>query len=291
MNPFALSGGKFLGFYLLVSLAVIAAVALLTRGRGGPAPRVSELTADPYGIGVLREGLPEAIRLAVFNLLDRGLLARQPDGRLATAREDADDLVRRPLDKALLRRCRKPATPAEILADRGALAAADAYEERLATQGLLPDAAARSWRWTVRLGACAFLALVAATKYGIAVSQGRTNTDFLVILPALACIGVFLVSRSRRTPTGEQAFADLRALANRLWQRAETLKPGGATNEALLLASVFGLWALPSQAFPFIEDVFPRPKPDNSSGDSGGSSDSSDGGGGCGGGCGGCGSD
>jgi uncharacterized protein (TIGR04222 family) len=291
VNPFLYSGGKFLLFYVLLSGLVIVAVAWMGRGRSGPTPRISELTADPYGIAVLREGPLEAIRIAVFNLLDRGLVERRDDGCLVTARPDAADLVRRPLDKAVLQRCRQPSTPGEVLDHPAAQREARIYEMSLVGRGLLPDTADVARRWTLRLAACTFLALVALAKFALAVSQGRTNTTFLLIVTAFACLGVFLVSRSRRTPSGERALADLKAIASRLWQRAETLKPGGATNEALLLASVFGLWALPSQAFPFIEDVFPRPKPDGGSGDSGGGSDSSDGGSGCGGGCGGCGSD
>jgi uncharacterized protein (TIGR04222 family) len=290
MNPLLLSGGKFLLFYLLVAGAVIALVAWVARGRAGSTPRLSELTADPYCIAVLREGPEESVRLALFNLLDRGLLERRDDGALVTVRQDAADLVRRPLDKALLGLCRRPSTPEELLAHRLALLPAQAYGKSLADRGLLPDAADRSRRLLVGLGAAALLAGLAATKLAIATSQGRSNVGFLVVAAALACIGVLLVSRRRRTATGERTLGELKSLVNRLWQRAETLRPGGATNEALLLASVFGLWALPSQAFPFVEQMFPRPKPDSSSGDGGSSSDSSDSSG-CGGGCGGCGGD
>jgi hypothetical protein len=74
----------------------------------------------------------------------------------------------------------------------------------------------------------------------------------------------------------------------RLRGRAKTLASGGATNEALLLASVFGVSVLAGPAFGFVEQLFPRA---NQRGGSCGSScgSSSCGGGGCGGGCGGCG--
>jgi hypothetical protein len=44
----------------------------------------------------------------------------------------------------------------------------------------------------------------------------------------------------------------------RLKDNSERIKPGGETNEALLLASVFGIYALSSTLFPVVEEMFPR---------------------------------
>ena len=80
----------------------------------------------------------------------------------------------------------------------------------------------------------------------------------------------------------------LQALMERLKLAAQRVAPGGSTNEALLLASTFGLYALPLDRFPFVEALFPRPGPSiEASFDSGDSCSSGCGGGG---GCGGCGS-
>ena len=70
------------------------------------------------------------------------------------------------------------------------------------------------------------------------------------------------------------------------------LRTGGATNEALMLAAVLGIHALPAEAFPFVHQVYPKPMSSSSSGGDGGSwgsSCSSSGGSSCGGGGGGCG--
>ena len=85
----------------------------------------------------------------------------------------------------------------------------------------------------------------------------------------------------------------------RLKSRTSTLSAGGATNEALLLAAVYGIYELPDNAFPFVEQLFPKPrKPESdssswwdssSSSSSSSSCGSSSGGSGCGGGGGGCG--
>ena len=100
----------------------------------------------------------------------------------------------------------------------------------------------------------------------------------------------------RQTFAGVQMLEHARTLMKRLKDNSDRIKPGGETNEALLLASVFGIYALSSTLFPVVEEMFPQPKSSSSSSD--GSSDSSScsssscsssscGGGG---GCGGCGS-
>ena len=79
MNPFAWSGPEFLGFYLVLSIVVVGACFLRTRVLSGrrSAPPLTRLTSDPYGIAVLRGGAEEAVRMAIFNLVDRGILTRR----------------------------------------------------------------------------------------------------------------------------------------------------------------------------------------------------------------------
>jgi hypothetical protein len=71
----------------------------------------------------------------------------------------------------------------------------------------------------------------------------------------------------------------------RLRSRADSLRQGGATNEAALLAAVFGVGELSPTRFPAVEALTPKPK--KSDGGSSCSSSCSSCGGGCGGGCGG----
>jgi uncharacterized membrane protein YgcG len=139
--------------------------------------------------------------------------------------------------------------------------------------------------------AAGLLAGVSVVKIVVAVSRGRTNVELLVLLTAVACFAAYRICRARHTAAGIEVLKSLRGLTGRLSKRSDTVKPGGATNEALLLASVHGLEVLRNGPFPAIDRLFPKPRSsgsDSSGGDSGSSCGSSCGGGG---GCGGCGSD
>ena len=82
MNPFDLPGPQFLVFYnALIVVATFVAYLLqktiLLERRASV--RVSEV-ADPYAIAYLRGGVWEAWKVAVFSLMDRGLLVGQLSG-------------------------------------------------------------------------------------------------------------------------------------------------------------------------------------------------------------------
>ena len=78
MNPFDLTGPSFLIFYICVALMVIIALKLAIDEAEGGALRALPLS-DPYQIAWLRGGTPEAARIAVLSLIDRGLLAVSGD--------------------------------------------------------------------------------------------------------------------------------------------------------------------------------------------------------------------
>lgn len=290
MNPFDWRGPEFLMFYIVLIAAVLAWCWYRVRYEENPTtvPRVSDLINDPYSIAYLRGGAVETIRIAVFNLLDRGFLAFAKD-KLAAERADAN-LLRRPLDSALLRACGKPQTLAQLAGDVVLQQSCRNYAEELERRGLLLDPARRSMRTVTRLVAMGVVLGVAAVKLVLAAQRGHANVGFLMMLAALAFYGVIIVCGiSQRTPLGERALANIRELSGRLRQRAAELRPGGASTDALLLAGVFGVAALPADAFPLVPKVYP--KASSGGGNSCGSSCSSSscGGGGCGGGCGGCG--
>src|SRR5260370_40221545 len=90
MNPFDLSGPAFLVFYICVALMVITLLKLVIDEEEGGAPRALPLS-DPYQIAWLRGRTPEAARIAVLSLIDRGLLAVSGDNlvNLSTAQSVA----------------------------------------------------------------------------------------------------------------------------------------------------------------------------------------------------------
>jgi uncharacterized protein (TIGR04222 family) len=166
------------------------------------------------------------------------------------------------------------------------VAAAD-LESHLRSLGLLMDPAAIASRAQARTAVLLLLAGVALARIVQALLAGRSNLMFLVIETFLACLIAYHLPKARLTESGQRALSALQTLLQRLKRRVDTLAPGGATNEAMLVAAMFGLYVLPAAAFPFVEQTFPRPKATDSGGSSSDGGDSSGCGGG--GGCGGCG--
>ena len=288
MNPFGLAGPGFLLFYAVFAAIVIVVFAWLefARGETGP-PRLSELTADPYSIAYMRGGAAEAVSVAVMNLVDRGLLTVEGE-QVRAAKNASTDFVRRPLDRAILEACATLYEPHLLHHVPAVAAACKSYEGVLTERSLLPD---RNKLRKALLVVIALLAGLAVLRIGQALARGQTNLVFLVLLSGVACLVAWRVSARRLTTAGREALASLRTLTQRLQRNATQLRAGGATNEAVLLAAVYGIHALPS-AFDASKGLFrQRKKSDGSCSSSCGSScgsGSSCGGGGSSG-CGGCG--
>jgi uncharacterized protein (TIGR04222 family) len=295
VNPFDLPGPQFLLLYALVGALVLGTLAAVRILRESGPGRV-RLT-DPYLIGCLRGGVPEALRLVVVSLVDRDLLERT--GTTLASRPGAAARVLHPLERAVLERFERGGEAAAIFSDPGLAAAAGPLRETLERHGLLPSAAVRLERWGRLLLALAVLVGFAGIKVAVALARGRTNVLFLVVLTVLFCGLAFVLGLRTRTVRGEMALADLRRLFERQRARAAHLQ-AEERDEALLIAAVFGLAVLPAP-WAYAQRVFPRAaKQGGGSGSSCGSASSSCGsasscgsscgGGGCGGGCGGCGS-
>lgn len=293
MNPFDWQGPQFLGFYAVLAIVVNVWLRVHVRGIGGGRDvQITRLSADPCRVAYLRGGAEDAVRLAVVALVDRGQLRVDGD-RLQTAEQTADAMTQRPLDKALLRLYARGGRAQDAAQSPEVRAACDAYRVELTGWSLLFGDAERAARWRAILFAVAVLAGTAGWKIALALSRGRSNIVFLVILAVVAVIAALVVARRRRTGAGERALAALRTLCERTRRQAARLRPGGLGSEALLLGAVFGLAALPAAAFPFIQQLYPQPSGSSDFGGSSDSSNSSDSGGsgdsGGSSGCGGCG--
>ena len=303
-NPFDLRGPEFLLFYFVLGV-VVTVVVMLLRHRGEPQGTSVPLT-DYLKIAYLRGGSTEAIRVASIALIDRGLLQLVDAQHVKTAVASLPAGLQ-VIEARLLEACRERARASSLLDDTALQVAATAEcEPQLVRAGLLPDDRLKR-AWTeLRTLALLFLGSVAALKIVIALSRGRTNIAFLIILSIIFVAIIYLVPNPSRTAAGNAMLADLRTLFGALKTRADVQRhaPGTGGNELALLAAVFGATALPAVAVP-IQTLFRKPEPrskssrgsscGSTSGSSCGSSSgsscgSSCGGGGCGGGCGGCGS-
>lgn len=288
-NPFDLHGPQFLLFYACLGIGVAIALRAARRNsEEGAAPRID--TSDPYLIAYLRGGKNEAARVAAVSLVDRRLLKEEGDDKLWSV--GGSGTVRRPIEKAVLRVFARP-EPVKALFDSSDVeTACREFEDHLKRRGCLPTDEVRAQRRRLLVTALAVLLGVAAIKIAVALARGRTNIIFLIISAIVFTIVCWKVVNRRRTRRGDETMQDLQRLFERLKNRALSLVPGGANADAVMLAAVFGVTALPSSGFAYAHRLFRKSK--KSSGDSGssggcGSSCGSSSGSSCGGGGGGCG--
>jgi uncharacterized protein (TIGR04222 family) len=287
-NPFDLPGPDFLVFYAILGTLTIGLLWLARRAsEAADAPRIDY--SDPYLLAYLRGGGPEVIRVVTVSLIDRGLLQSKKDDQLVAVNQTAVNIVRRPIEKALLQHFRFRAKASSAFASPAILSTCQEYKDTLQRLGLLPDESilrARLWRFVI---AVIVLTGVAALKILIALQRGRTNIFFLVVLAVFFVFIAIRVHNPLRTRRGDALLADLRHLFSSLKARARMLRPGGETADAALLMAVFGLDALPAASFPYAKRFQPRNTASSTSscGSACGSSSGSSCGGG--GGCGGCG--
>jgi uncharacterized protein (TIGR04222 family) len=292
MNPFDLHGPDFLLFYAVFAGAIfLAAYLLRVMIEGGRAPKID---LDPYAIAYLRGGKTEAARVAIISLVDRGLLSVS-GLTLKRERHAEPDAVRHSIEKFLLREFSGSRKASDIFDAEGLEEACSSYQSALEKHALLPDSRVTKARTVIVAGALLLLGGVAVVKIGVALSRGRTNFGFLFFGSLIAMVVVCSVCFPRITTRGRTMLQDLRALYAGLTSRAAAIQPGGATIEAMMLAAVFGIMALPAAGFGYARTLFPKAAKNGSGGSGcgascGSSCGSSCGGGSCGGGCGGCGS-
>lgn len=287
INPLDLAGPQFLAFYTITSGCVLLLLWIVrSSGESGHTPRVD--TSDPYLIAYLRGGKHEALRVATVGLIDRGLLSVD-EGTGMVASRVKPDAVRRPIEQALVEHFEGGHLAPTVFGNPGLAKACEEYERKLSTLGLVPSSGRKAARRTLLLVALAVLIGLSVAKLVVALSRGRTNVMFLIVLTIVATVIAVKVATPRRTARGDAVLADLRRLFKRLRARASSLRSGGADADAALLAAVFGLAALPSGAFGWTRTLYPKASSSSGSSDCGSSCGSSCGGGGDGGGCGGCG--
>jgi uncharacterized protein (TIGR04222 family) len=286
MNPFDLSGPAFLEFYIVVAVGALIALKLaINASEGGSTPTMP--LGDPYQIAWLRGGTPEAARIAVLSLIDRGLLAVRGDSLVNYGSDQS--WVQEPIESAILARCAHSGTAATaVLNDPAVEHACAPFQARLEQLHLAPDAAMRAQRCRWFALAAALLLGIAAIKIVIATGRGRHNVGLLVILTLIALAALWLLVRRRRTALGDRMVKDLRRLFGALRLRAASIRPGTMTSDVTLLAAVFGLSALPASGFADLRRVYRKSATSSGGGGCGSACGSGCGGGG--GGCGGCGS-
>lgn len=292
MNPFELTGPWFLLFYILLGVSVLLVLYFLRKSlEPSDLPR-ARLT-DPYEIACLRGGVHAALRVAALGLIDSGLLKRSGE----TLEAAGEGSFEHDIEELVWKKFKSPGRASEIF-ELGPSALA--LQETLTARGLLPDRRQREIRKTAKFAAAGVLLAVSFARIGEAISHGRSNILFLLLLTAVFVALVFLF-RPKRTPAGDRMLRALQGLGRSLKARVSLLRSGQGSRELLMAAALFGFGILPGE-FAYAHEIFPKPERSSDGGSSSGcgsscgsgSSDSGSssgcggcGGGGCGGGCGG----
>ena len=290
MNPFDLRGPEFLLFYIILCALVLASSWWLREtGEAGPTPQVP--LDDPYFFAFLRGGDAEVFRDAIVILLDRGSLSAI-GGTVQSVGGPTSEATH-PAEQEVLSFF-KSSHPAYDALQQGTLGSSiEAYESKAEQLGVLPNARERGRRY-VRYGIAAFaLATIAFIKILVALSRGRTNIGFLIILSVLVQIALVKIAIPRLTTKGRALIRDIQSLFSDLEARRPLLRPNAGTKEIAWLVAVFGVSALPTAGFPDIKALFPQSSGRRSFGGScsscGAATSCGSTCGGGGGGCGGCG--
>lgn len=293
MNPLDMHGPQFLVFYIVIGIITL----LFIRHRMAQQEsdwRMPKLNlTDPYEIAFLRGGENEALRVAALSLIDRGLLEVSGDN-FKTKNQTSINSVRRPIEKAILKKYMIAGHGYKMFNDTNLKAACFEYRGSLERNQLIASENVYQTRRPLLFLGLLILGGLAGAKIFVAIQRGRHNILFLVILAVVFLFYLFKSYKKERTGLGDRVLTDLKSLFKGLKDRGNSIKAGGETNEAALLAAVFGVASLSSVSFPYINKLFPKAKTNSSCSTNyscGSSGGSSCGGGGCGSSCGGCGGD
>ena len=314
-------GPHFLALYAMVILATFAAcrLALWSSDWTARAPEARVPTnPDPYEIAYLRGGVNELIRSIIFKLIQQNFLRVDQTGKEPLIARTSTVPPRHrlsPVEERAYDWFVTPRAAAGIFSSGGLSGVIEpfctTYEEKLRRDNLLMPADVRQAAIGIWLAGTLLIAGLGGYKLLVALSKGRTNVGFLIIMCIVALLILIRVCRAPRISRRgrlylerlQLAFSGLKAQPLNLMTNAATASSAAAVDTTpLLLVGLFGVGALSGTAYDYYQQTFRRASmtggtcggsttgcgSGSSGGDSGGGGGC--GGGGCGGGgCGGCG--
>ncbi len=260
MSPLDLAGPELLGLYLLVFGATVGALFVVRARMLGRHTEPVPLD-DPYLVAFLRGGAREPLQLAIARLIYLGELEVCARGTLAHTRP-AGRSAMPPVEQAVYDSITAGVTALAVAASPRVTHALGELEVGLAARKLILDPAAvrrlRSWRRFLALG----LFVVGLVALGVALSRGRSEAVFAVMLALLtitlpSIVGVCVRGR-QRTRAGHATVAAQQRL------RGDACVDAPASPEALSFAAACGVeaagWAATVRmAFPSLAPSPPRP--------------------------------
>jgi uncharacterized protein (TIGR04222 family) len=298
-------GPYFLAFYAVVIGVVIA----VSRWRVWSADRTGEERVDDppepvdsMYIALLRGNVNEVLRLTVVELVQRGYLL-VVGGRMIQASTAPNPRHLSRLQRPVFDFFKSPRKPAALFSDRSLKewfrAQCNEAEKNLEQYRLITPDDVKQKSYGITLAAGVVVLGLGVYKLVVALSKGKTNVGFLIIMAILGIAAVIFVSRTPRMSRRGKAYVE------KLQKRYSRLRNGitGLTyaidDSGLIFAvALFGITALKGTAYANLVPTFRRATAAaswNGSGGSSGCGGAACGGGGCGGGgcggggCGGCG--
>jgi uncharacterized protein (TIGR04222 family) len=241
-------------------------------------PLTLPVLRDPYSVAYLRGGAVDAVRTAIFVLLERGALIQSGPMLVRARRIDAFGL--RPLERRVLDRYSVPHTLGTVLHDVSFLEHATAdCDATLKAAGLLdrrppPDLATqRALRWALvcLLGLFAigiawmsvgwvvnlWMGAAAPSDTGTAVGLAGWTAQAAASLPLAATAYLMLKPARRRvTRAGRKALAEV--TDQHRFRLALGPQEHAGMDDALWLAAVVGVAALPAEQYPAAHVVMAR---------------------------------
>ncbi len=294
-------GPYFLGFYALAIVATLILCWILKHvadySRFLPRPFVPE-QPDPYEIAYLRNGEKEVARLAVFSLIQQGLLKIGPKSeqrvqQASTGISSASQLC--PMERCVFDWFAQPRRKLEVTSNELPSLVkpfcAD-YQRHLEKEQLLrsPGMMSIITYWLILLLGILTIVGLGGYKLYVALIKGYHNIAFLIVMGIIAvCILIPVCKAPRLTVRGRKYLNQLQTAFESLKNQVRS-ETGTDDMAYLLVIGLFGT-AMLAQT-PYAADYYLVLQPPATTSSSGGCG----GGGGCGGhgggghgGCGGCG--
>jgi uncharacterized protein (TIGR04222 family) len=325
-NPLAnMFGPMFLLVYavLIVTLIVLHRykITSLDWTKKLPLPQIPA-NPDPYEIAYLRGGENEVIRSVIFALVQRGYLIHTKDfmEKQATfSKSGKIDGIHslNAMERNVLYYFSEPKDAGEIFKSGVSDVVSShclAYEGKLLNEQLLTPPEIKSAAQRNAGIAAAVILAIGGFKFVAAVTHGRFNVVFLIIMAIVGLIVLFVTTSIPRLSHRGRAYLEALQTAfsnlskkTRVGDKNKTLQPSttfAGVDPLLLMVGVFGVGSLIGTDYGYFEESFQKSAMNNSASTSGcgsgtscGSSSCSSGGGdgggggcgggGCGGGCGG----
>lgn len=253
--------------YTAVSVLTVVGYRAWIARRDSPAVRAvaaQPLLRDPYAVAYLRGGAVDAVRTAIFALLERGALVKAGPMLVRARRVDAFGM--RPLERTVLERYTSPHMLGTVLHDTAFLNDATADHARsLRTAGLLDRQGPMDRTVYMVLTALLITLAVVAAWMSAALAPLPVRGAGLEGLPveaaacfpmAAAACALLKPARRRLTRYGRIALADV--TQQHAWRIDVGTGEHGGTEDAVWLAAVLGVAALPVDRFPLAARALPQ---------------------------------